>query len=114
MYGSILTADFCFVDPISITSLANYSLNNLTVGESITIGCVIETCGSPNVVNFTEVGSSVAEESITRTSDGAFNWNPTVDMDLVGTYSCIAENELGTVSKNFTISGMCILWINHL
>ena len=88
-------------------------MNNLTIGESVTVGCVIETCGSPNVVNFTREGSSVAEESITRANDGAFNWNPTVTQDLVGTYRCIAENELGTVSRTFTISGTCIMWINH-
>ena len=98
----------CFIDPISITSLADYSLNNLTVGESVTVGCVVETCGSPNVVNFTRVDTSVVavEESITRASDGAFNWNPTADISLVGTYRCIAQNELGNASRTFTISGI--------
>ena len=94
-----------FVEPINITSIADYSLSNLTIGEALTVGCVIETCGSPNTVNFTSENSSVLFQ-ISRANDGAFNWNPMVTCELPGTYRCIAENQLGQASRTFTISGM--------
>lgn len=89
-----------------MAQIPNYPLEDTTIGDSITIGCVIETCGSPNTVNFTRVGTSNVEESITQSNDGAFNWSPTVTKDLAGTYQCIAENSLGSASQTFMITGI--------
>ena len=69
-------------------------------------------------MDFARAGSSAPEESIVRTNDDgflrdiAFNWNPMVTKELVGTYYCRAQNPLGNDSRIFTISGVCTLWIN--
>lgn len=57
-------------------------------------------------MNFSELATGKVLESITRSSDGAFNWNPTITDDLTGTYLCTAQNPLGNASVNFTLAGM--------
>ena len=92
--------------PIEVTPIENYLLDSFVVGETITIGCVIKSaCGSSNIVKFiNEQGETV--ETFMRNADGAFNWNPIVDSDLSGTYSCVAQNSLGNASQTFMITGM--------
>jgi len=82
-------------------------LDNVDIGQSITIGCVLRTCGGPNIVTFTGGSPSAVQKHITRAGDGAFNWNPTptCDNDIAGTYTCTAENQLGSVSRTFRITG---------
>lgn len=92
-----------------MSPIPNYPLNDTRIGDSITIGCVIRTCGSPNTVNFTRVNTPNVEESITQSSDGAFNWSPTVTKELAGTYQCIAENSLGSANQTFMITGICTI-----
>ena len=85
--------------------IGNYTVDNVVIGETITVGCVIQSdCGTSNVVNFTNEQGDVLE-SIMRDTDGAFNWNPTVDNDLNGTYRCVVENSLGMVYQEFMIIG---------
>ena len=92
--------------PIEMTPIENYLLDSFVVGETITIGCVIKSaCGSSNIVKFiNEQGETV--QSFMRNVDGAFNWNPKVDSDLSGSYSCFAQNSLGNASQTFMITGM--------
>ena len=91
-----------------MTSTTDYSLTNTIVGDTITIGCVIETCGTPNNVSFVRDDGTVVE-NIVRPSDGAFNWNPTVTRNLRGTYRCVAVNPLGNDSQSFMITGIYII-----
>ena len=92
--------------PIEMTPIENYPLDNFVVGDIITIGCVIKSaCGSSNVVEFINEQNETVE-SFMRDEDGAFNWNPIVDSDLSGTYSCVAQNSLGNASQTFMITGM--------
>lgn len=109
VYSTILTVCINFslfsTEPILINPISNYSLNNTEISNTITIGCVIATCGSPNMVNFIDGEDGSVEKTINRTGDGAFNWNPEVTPTLAGLYSCVAENPLGTVSQSFAITG---------
>ena len=85
--------------------IGNYTVDNVVIGETITVGCVIQSdCGTSNVVNFTNEQGDILE-SIMRDTDGAFNWNPMVDCDLSGTYRCVAQNSLGTTYQEFMIIG---------
>ena len=95
-------------EPITIQSVRNYTVDNVAVGDTITVACVIKSdCGTPNVVNFTnEQGIVLA--SFQRDGDGAFNWNPMVDNDLNGAYYCVAQNPLGTATQQFMITGKYI------
>ena len=92
-------------EPIKMEPIGNYMLDNVIIGETITVGCVIRSdCGTSNLVNFTnEQGDVLA--SFERDTDGAFNWNPVVNNDLSGTYHCVAENSLGTARQEFMIIG---------
>lgn len=86
-----------------ITPVSNYTLNNTIIGETITVGCVVQTCGRPNVVEFVNAqGMPLLSFDDSR---DVYNWNPTVSSDLVGTYSCVARNPLGTASQTFMITG---------
>lgn len=88
-----------------MSPIQDYTLNNTMVGDTITIGCVIKTCGIPNNVSFLDEQDE-SQQSFSRNDDGAFNWNPMVSNTLEGTYSCFAENSLGTASQTFMITGM--------
>lgn len=92
------------LEPIIMSPIQDYTLNNTMVGDTITIGCVIKTCGIPNNVSFLDEQDE-SQQSFSRNDDGAFNWNPTVSDTLEGTYSCFAENSLGTASQTFMITG---------
>ena len=94
---------FGLIAPIRMETVANVSLDNVVVGETINISCVIESCGTPNVVEFINEQSEILQ-SITRNGDGVFNWTPMVDHKLSGTYYCVAQNPLGTASKTFVIT----------
>ena len=92
-------------EPIRMNPIENFPLDNILVGEVITIGCVIQSdCGAPNDVKFINEQDKVLE-SVMRNEDGAFNWNPIVSNDLKGTYRCVAQNPLGTASQTFMITG---------
>ena len=92
--------------PIVMTPIENYPLDSFVVGETITIGCVIESaCGSSNIVKFINEQNETVQ-SFMRNEDCAFNWNTIVDRDLSGTYRCVAQNSLGNASQTFMITGM--------
>ena len=106
MYASLFVMFVIPIEPIAMLPIQDFILSNSTVGDTITIGCVIETCGTPNYVDFLN-GQNISQRSFSRDDDGAFNWNPTVTKSLTGTYRCYAENSLGSASQTFNITGMC-------
>ena len=99
----MLSQLFGLIAPIRMEPVANVSLDNVVVGEIINISCVIESCGTPNVVEFINEQSEILQ-NITRNGDGVFNWTPMVDNELSGTYYCVAQNPLGTASQTFVIT----------
>lgn len=109
-----------FIEPIIVNEISDYPLDSVEIGQSITIGCVVRTCGTPNVVTFTRASTSAVQERISRAEDGAFNWNPEVTCNLTGAYTCTVQNQLGTVSRTFRITGIynyisqIIFSINHV
>ena len=100
----MLSQLFGLIVPIRMEPVENVSLDNFVVGETINISCVIESCGTPNVVEFINEQSEILQ-NITRNGDGVFNWTPMVDNKLSGTYYCVAQNPLGTASQTFVITG---------
>ena len=99
----IVSQLFGLIVPIRMEPVANVSLDNVVVGETINISCVIKSCGTPNVVEFINEQSEILQ-SITSNGDGVFNWTPMVDNQLSGSYYCVAQNPLGTASKTFVIT----------
>jgi len=96
-------------DPIVLLDPVSYNLSTTFLGRDLSVSCVVQTCGGNTTVTFTKQGSTpTVKTTITGNVDGelSFIWNAPVSRDLVGEYTCTAENSLGTdTSAIFTIEG---------
>ena len=79
----------------SITPLIeNSDMSAYYIGETLTVGCPVQTCSEGVTVQFVRGDQEVAVGTPSRTDETVYNMNLVLDEDSAATHTCMVRTEI--------------------
>ena len=88
-------------------AIENRDVSDYYIGETLIVGCPVQTCSEGVTVQFVRGDQEVSEGTPSRTDETVFNMNLVLEEGSAGTYTCMVRTESPNdfFMQSFNITG---------